>query len=223
VAALLDRLAAGGMTVGVNRLQALVSRMFTVALDRGYVDAHPAARMLKRFAEAPRERVLSDDKLRASGQVWIRAPAPRPTRSGSGCSPASGVRPVARTACAILLDRPRFCGASSVRLSGQRWLASASLASVCAAISGGPAQERFVMTFSRNCGTQPRLQTFLIVVCAAFPVAAHGRAGHHPSEPLPRLTRSPFASRDQTVRDGAHSLSLSVSRPGGPSGRNPRK
>ena len=65
VAALLDRLADGGMTVGVNRVQALVSRMFTVALDRGYVDAHPAARMLKRFAEAPRERVLTDDELRA--------------------------------------------------------------------------------------------------------------------------------------------------------------
>lgn len=65
VAALLDRLAADGMTVGVNRVQALISRMFTVALDRGYVDAHPAARMLKRFTETARERVLTDDELRA--------------------------------------------------------------------------------------------------------------------------------------------------------------
>ena len=65
VAALLDRLAADGMTIGVNRVQMLISRMFTVALDRGYVDAHPAARMLKRFAETPRERVLTDDELRA--------------------------------------------------------------------------------------------------------------------------------------------------------------
>jgi integrase len=65
VAALLDRLVADGMTVGVNRVQALISRMFTVALDRGYVDAHPAARMLKRFSETARERTLSDDELRA--------------------------------------------------------------------------------------------------------------------------------------------------------------
>lgn len=65
VAALLDRLVADGLTVGVNRVQAVISRMFTVALDRGYIDAHPAARMLKRFTEAPRERVLSDDELRA--------------------------------------------------------------------------------------------------------------------------------------------------------------
>lgn len=65
VAALLDRLVADGLTVGVNRVQAVISRMFTVALDRGYIDAHPAARMLKRFGETPRERVLTDDELRA--------------------------------------------------------------------------------------------------------------------------------------------------------------
>lgn len=61
----LDGAAGRGLTIGVNRLQALISRMFTVALDRGLVDAHPAARMIKRFAEAPSTRVLSDDELRA--------------------------------------------------------------------------------------------------------------------------------------------------------------
>jgi integrase len=60
---LLDSVAGHGLTVGVNRLQALVSRLFTVALDRGLIDAHPAARVLKRFAEQPRRRVLSDDEL----------------------------------------------------------------------------------------------------------------------------------------------------------------
>jgi integrase len=42
--------------------------VFTVALDRGLVDAHPAARMIKRFAETASTRVLSDDELRA---LWI--------------------------------------------------------------------------------------------------------------------------------------------------------
>ncbi|MCC7045032.1 MAG: integrase arm-type DNA-binding domain-containing protein [Acidobacteria bacterium] len=65
VHALLDQLVGAGMTVGVNRIQALVSRMFTVALDRGLVDAHPAARMIKRFDEQPKARVLTDDELRA--------------------------------------------------------------------------------------------------------------------------------------------------------------
>jgi len=62
---LLDVVAGKGLTYGVNRIQALISRMFTVALDRGLVDAHPASRVIKRFTEQPRDRVLSDEELRA--------------------------------------------------------------------------------------------------------------------------------------------------------------
>ena len=61
---LLDTLVAKGMTTGVNRIQAVISRLFTVALDRSLVDAHPAARMIKRFQEQPSDRVLTDDELR---------------------------------------------------------------------------------------------------------------------------------------------------------------
>ena len=61
---LLDTLVAKGMTVGVNRVQAVISRLFTVALDRSLVDAHPAARMIKRFREQPSDRVLTDEELR---------------------------------------------------------------------------------------------------------------------------------------------------------------
>jgi integrase len=61
---LLDTLVAKGLTTGVNRVQAVISRLFTVALDRSLVDAHPAARMIKRFREQPSDRVLSDDELR---------------------------------------------------------------------------------------------------------------------------------------------------------------
>jgi integrase len=62
---LLDSLAGKGLTTGVNRVQSLVSRLFAVALDRGLVDAHPASRVMKRFKEVPRDRVLGDDELRA--------------------------------------------------------------------------------------------------------------------------------------------------------------
>jgi integrase len=64
---LLDSLVAQGMTVGVNRIQAVISRLFTIALDRSLVDAHPAARMIKRFQERPSDRVLTDVELR---QLW---------------------------------------------------------------------------------------------------------------------------------------------------------
>ena len=72
---LLDKLVAQGMTIGVNRIQALISRLFTLALDRSLIDAHPASRMMKRFKESPGERVLNDDELRA---LW----AALETRSG---------------------------------------------------------------------------------------------------------------------------------------------
>src|SRR4029077_19576811 len=65
---LLDRLVAQGMTVGVNRVQAVISRLFTVALDRSLVDAHPAARMIKRFQERASDRVLTDAELRT---LWL--------------------------------------------------------------------------------------------------------------------------------------------------------
>jgi integrase len=62
---LLDGLVSKGLTIGVNRVQALVSRMFTIALDRSLIDAHPAARMIKRFSEHESTRKLTDDELRA--------------------------------------------------------------------------------------------------------------------------------------------------------------
>jgi integrase len=65
---LLDQLVANGMTVGVNRIQALISHLFTLALDRSLVDAHPAVRMMKRFKERPSNRVLTDAELRAFWQ-----------------------------------------------------------------------------------------------------------------------------------------------------------
>jgi integrase len=65
VTELLDTVEAKGLTAGTNRVQAVISRMFTIALNRGLIDAHPAARIIKRFKEQPRDRVLTDDELRA--------------------------------------------------------------------------------------------------------------------------------------------------------------
>jgi integrase len=64
----LDAIAGKGLTIGVNRMQALISRIFTVALDRSLIDAHPAARVIKRFSETAATRTLTDDELRA---LWL--------------------------------------------------------------------------------------------------------------------------------------------------------
>ncbi len=60
----LDTVGGRGLTVGVNRLQAVISRIFTVALDRSLIEAHPAARMIKRFKETASTRTLTDEEIR---------------------------------------------------------------------------------------------------------------------------------------------------------------
>lgn len=68
----LDALTAAGLTLGVNRIQALISRIFTVALDRQLITSHPAARIIKRFPDNPRDRVLTDEEIRA---LWAATDA----------------------------------------------------------------------------------------------------------------------------------------------------
>ena len=65
VHALLDRIAADGKPVQANRVQALISKVWNVAIDREHVTVNPCYRMAKVAREQPRETVLSDDDLRA--------------------------------------------------------------------------------------------------------------------------------------------------------------
>lgn len=65
VADRLTEIVASGITIGVNRIQTLISRFFIVALNQGVIDATPAARLIKRFKETARTRTLSEDEIRA--------------------------------------------------------------------------------------------------------------------------------------------------------------
>ena len=81
---LLDEAMARGLKGGVVQLQMLVSRLFTIALDRGLIDAHPVARMIKRHKVKARTRVLNDTEIRtlreqldavpgeAADAIWLR-------------------------------------------------------------------------------------------------------------------------------------------------------
>lgn len=60
---LLDDLEDGGMTVGSNRVLALVRKFFNWCVDRDIIDAPPTAGVKPRFAETTRERVLDDDEI----------------------------------------------------------------------------------------------------------------------------------------------------------------
>lgn len=64
VHAVLDQIAGDGKPIQANRTQALISKLWNVAIDRGHTDVNPAHRMTKRAPELARATVLDDDALR---------------------------------------------------------------------------------------------------------------------------------------------------------------
>jgi len=65
VHAVLDQIAGDGKPIQANRTQALISKLWNFAIDRGHVEINPCHRMAKRAPEAARATVLDDDALRA--------------------------------------------------------------------------------------------------------------------------------------------------------------
>jgi integrase len=66
-----------GSPVQANRVQALISTVFSFAVDADLMDANPCSRLRKRGAENKGTRVLSDDEIR---QFWQRCVSPPVSR-----------------------------------------------------------------------------------------------------------------------------------------------
>ncbi|RCX28439.1 tyrosine-type recombinase/integrase [Thioalbus denitrificans] len=66
---LLDGIAARGAPIAANRTLALVRRMFNFAVEKGYLDSSPATHVRPPAKENRRERILSDEEIRA---FWNR-------------------------------------------------------------------------------------------------------------------------------------------------------
>ena len=66
-----------GTPVQANRVQALVSMIFSFAVDAALVKFNPCSRLRKRGAETRKTRVLSDEEIR---QFWRRSVLPPITR-----------------------------------------------------------------------------------------------------------------------------------------------
>jgi hypothetical protein len=64
VIALCEEVVAKGSPIQANRVQALLSKMFSFAVDAELVSANPCARLKKCSKEMAATRVLSDDELR---------------------------------------------------------------------------------------------------------------------------------------------------------------
>jgi integrase len=74
---LVEGMVKAGSPVQANRVQALISTMFSFAVDADLLDANPCSRLRKRGAENQGTRVLSDNEIR---QFWIRAVLPPVSR-----------------------------------------------------------------------------------------------------------------------------------------------
>ena len=74
---LVEGMVKAGSPVQANRVQALISMIFSFAVDSDLMEANPCSRLRKRGAENRETRVLSDDEIR---QFWRRAVLPPVTR-----------------------------------------------------------------------------------------------------------------------------------------------
>jgi integrase len=77
VIALIERLVTAGKPILANRTHALVSAIFSFAIDADLINANPAARLRKRGAERIKTRVLSDEEIRL---FWARSVLPPVSR-----------------------------------------------------------------------------------------------------------------------------------------------
>ena len=67
VAALLDGIVKRGSPIAANRVLALVSKIFNLAIGRGEVEMNPAFRFPKPAPENPHDRFLTDDEIK---ELW---------------------------------------------------------------------------------------------------------------------------------------------------------
>ena len=70
----------GNRGTNVNRYQALISRVFTIALNRSEIENHPVARLIRRVKEGARTRKLTNEEIR---DLYLALTAPKAeTREG---------------------------------------------------------------------------------------------------------------------------------------------
>jgi hypothetical protein len=89
---LVEGLIAAGKHTLANRVQSLVSKIFSFAIDAGLRDDHPCARMSHRGVEGIGERVLSDYELRAFWLDIVDPQTPRQAALGLRLTLLTGAR-----------------------------------------------------------------------------------------------------------------------------------
>jgi integrase len=75
---LIESIVSTGKHAAGNRVHALISKLFSFALDSDLAEANPVARLRKRGTEKVGRRVLSDDEIRVFWRGIVLPPVSRP-------------------------------------------------------------------------------------------------------------------------------------------------
>jgi integrase len=94
VAAIIERVGQRGALTEANRFRALLHAILGWASGTGRIEANPAAGLPRPFEEKPRERVLSEDEIRA---IW----------AGLDAAPGEAASKIAMHLCLVLGQRPK--------------------------------------------------------------------------------------------------------------------
>ena len=89
---LVEGILSDGKPVLANRVQSLVSVVFSFAVDSDLIDANPCTRLRKRGEERAGERVLTDPEIRLFWRKVVEPPASRQTGLGLRLALLTGVR-----------------------------------------------------------------------------------------------------------------------------------
>jgi integrase len=89
---LIEGLLSDGKPVLANRVQALVSVVFSFAVDSDLIDSNPCTRLRKRGEERARERVLTDPEIRLFWHKVVEPPAMPRTGLGLRLALLTGLR-----------------------------------------------------------------------------------------------------------------------------------
>ncbi len=94
VAAIIERVGGRGALIEANRVRGLLHAILGWAAGTGRIEANPAAGIPRLFEEKPRERVLSEDEIRA---IW----------AGLDAAPGEAASKIAMRLCLVLGQRPK--------------------------------------------------------------------------------------------------------------------
>jgi site-specific recombinase XerD len=111
---LIEDIVGAGKHAAANRVHALISKVFSFAVDADLLDANPAARLKKRGVEKPRPRVLADKEILAFWHGIVFKPLSEPVGLACAwhCSPQRErarlpERVRTNSAISIIAERPR--------------------------------------------------------------------------------------------------------------------